>query len=140
MDSGRGLTGHTAPKRFSRRLGRCWALLSALLVLALTGLAQAENDLSVIRTGLDSPLVIDVRSGGEFESGSIDGAVNLPVQGLPDTLIDTGLELDHEVIVYCRSGRRSAQAKTLLEAAGFTLVFDGGPMGQLKQTLKDSES
>ena len=139
MDSGRRLTGHAAPHRFSRRVGRCWAPLSALLVLVLTGLVQAENDLSLIR-GLDSPLVIDVRSGSEFESGAIDGAINLPVQGLPDTLIDTGVELDHEVIVYCRSGRRSAQAKTLLKAAGFTLVFDGGPMGQLQHTLKDSES
>lgn len=139
MDSGRRLTGHAAPHRFSRRVGRCWAPLSALLVLVLTGLVHAENDLSLIR-GLDSPLVIDVRSGSEFESGAIDGAINLPVQGLPDTLIDTGVELDHEVIVYCRSGRRSAQAKTLLKAAGFTLVFDGGPMGQLEHTLKDSES
>ena len=139
MDSGRRLTGHTAPHRSSRRVGRCWAPLSALLVLVLTGLVQAENDLSLIR-GLDSPLVIDVRSDSEFESGAIDGAINLPVQGLPDTLIDTGVELDHEVIVYCRSGRRSAQAKTLLKAAGFTLVFDGGPMGQLEHTLKDSES
>jgi phage shock protein E len=139
MDPGRRLTGHAAPHRFSRRVGRCWAPLSALLVLVLTGLVQAENDLSLIR-GLDSPLVIDVRSGSEFQSGAIDGAINLPVQGLPDTLIDTGVELDHEVIVYCRSGRRSAQAKTLLKAAGFTLVFDGGPMGQLEHTLKDSES
>jgi phage shock protein E len=139
MDSGRRLTGHAAPHRFSRRVGRCWAPLSALLVLVLTGLVQAENDLSLIR-GLDSPLVIDVRSGSEFQSGAIDGAINLPVQGLPDTLIDTGVELDHEVIVYCRSGRRSAQAKTLLKAAGFTLVFDGGPMSQLEHTLKDSES
>ena len=139
MDSGRRLTGHAAPHRFSRRVGRCWAPLSALLVLVLTGLVQAENDLSLIR-GLDSPLVIDVRSGSEFQSGAIDGAINLPVQGLPDTLIDTGVELDHEVIVYCRSGRRSAQAKTLLKAAGFTLVFDGGPMVQLEHTLKDSES
>ena len=139
MDSGRRLTGHAVPHRFSRRVGRCWAPLSALLVLVLTGLVQAENDLSLIR-GLDSPLVIDVRSGSEFQSGAIDGAINLPVQGLPDTLIDTGVELDHEVIVYCRSGRRSAQAKTLLKAAGFTLVFDGGPMSQLEHTLKDSES
>jgi len=139
MDSGRRLTGHAAPHRFSRRVGRCWAPLSALLVLVLTGMVHAENDLSLIR-GLDSPLVIDVRSGSEFQSGAIDGAINLPVQGLPDTLIDTGVELDHEVIVYCRSGRRSAQAKTLLKAAGFTLVFDGGPMGQLEHTLKDSES
>lgn len=140
MDSGRRLTGHLVAKSFRRCVGRLWAPLTTLLVLVLTSVAQAENDLAVIRAGLDSPLIIDVRSGGEFESGSIDGAVNLPVQGLPDTLIDTGLELDHEVIVYCRSGRRSAQAKTLLEAAGFTLVFDGGPMAQLEQTLKDSES
>ena len=139
MDSGRRLTGHAAPHRFSRRVGRCWAPLSALLVLVLTGLVQAENDLSLIR-GLDSPLVIDVRSGSEFQSGAIDGAINLPVQGLPDTLIDTGVELDHEVIVYCRSGRRSAQAKTMLTAAGFTFIFDGGPMDQLEQTLNDSAS
>ena len=139
MDSGRRLTGHAAPHRSSRCIGRCWAPLSALLVLVLTGLVQAENHQPLIR-GLDSPLVIDVRSGSEFESGAIDGAINLPVQGLPDTLIDTGVELDHEVIVYCHSGRRSAQAKTLLKAAGFTLVFDGGPMGQLEHTLKDSDS
>ena len=139
MDSGRRLTGHAAPHRSSRRIGRCSAPLSALLVLVLTGLVQAENDLPLIR-GLDSPLVIDVRSGSEFESGAIDGAINLPVQGLPDTLIDTGVELDHEVIVYCRSGRRSAQAKTMLTAAGFTFIFDGGPMDQLEQTLNDSAS
>lgn len=84
-------------------------------------------------------MLVDVRSEGKYAFGAIDGALNHPLQGLPDTLLDMGIELDEEVIVYCRSGRRSAQAKTLLKQAGFQLVFDGGPMTQLEQVLEQSE-
>ena len=115
------------------------ALLSALLFLTTSLSAQADNDIAQIQQGLDSPVIVDVRSEGEYASGAIDGALNHPLQGLPDTLLDMGVELDEEVIVYCRSGRRSAQAKTLLKQAGFQLVFDGGPMTQLEQALEQSE-
>ena len=84
-------------------------------------------------------MLVDVRSEGKYASGAIDGALNHPPQGLPDTLLDMGIELDEEVIVYCRSGRRSAQVMTLLKQAGFQLVFDGGPMTQLEQVLEQSE-
>ena len=115
------------------------ALLSALLFLSSGPAAQAANDIAQIQQGLDSPVIIDVRSEGEYASGAIDGALNHPLQGLPGTLLDMGVELDEEVIVYCQSGRRSAQAKTLLKQAGFQLVFDGGPMTQLEQALEQSE-
>ena len=115
------------------------ALFSALLLLTTSLSAQAESDIAQIQQGLDSPVIVDVRSEGEYASGAIDGALNHPLQGLPDTLLDMGVELDEEVIVYCRSGRRSAQAKTLLKQAGFQLVFDGGPMTQLEQALEQSE-
>ncbi len=115
------------------------ALFSALLFLASGLAAQAANDIAQIQRGLDSPVIVDVRSEGEYASGAIDGALNHPLQGVPDTLLDMGIELDEEVIVYCRSGRRSAQAKTLLKQAGFQLVFDGGPMTQLEQVLEQSE-
>lgn len=115
------------------------ALLSALLFLTPSLSAQATNDIAEIQRGLDSPVIVDVRSEGEYASGAIDGALNHPLQGLPGTLLDMGVELDEEVIVYCRSGRRSAQAKTLLKQAGFQLVFDGGPMTQLEQVLEQSE-
>jgi len=115
------------------------ALLSALLFLTSGLSAQAANDIAQIQQGLDSPVIVDVRSEGEYASGAIDGALNHPLQGLPGTLLDMGVELDEEVIVYCRSGRRSAQAKTLLKQAGFQLVFDGGPMTQLEQVLEQSE-
>ena len=80
-----------------------------------------------------------MRSEVEHASGAIDGALNHPLQVLPGTLLEMGVELDEEVIVYCLSGRRSAQAKTLLKQADFQLVFDGGPMTQLEQAPEQSE-
>ena len=117
-----------------------WATLSGLLVIAVSALALAANDLATIQSNISAPVIIDVRTPQEFATGSIEGAVNLPLKGLPDSLLNEGIALDEEVVVYCRSGRRSAQAKTLLKAAGFELVFDGGPMRQLEGVLNDSDS
>ncbi|MDC0973852.1 rhodanese-like domain-containing protein [Luminiphilus sp.] len=117
-----------------------WATLSGLLVIVGSTLALAANDLATIQSNISAPVIIDVRTPQEFATGSIEGAVNLPLKGLPDSLLNEGIALDEEVVVYCRSGRRSAQAKTLLKAAGFELVFDGGPMSQLKGVLNDSDS
>ena len=117
-----------------------WATLSGLLVIAVSALALAANDLATIQSNISAPVIIDVRTPQEFATGSIEGAVNLPLKGLPDSLLSEGIELDEEVVVYCRSGRRSAQAKTLLKAAGFELVFDGGPMRRLEGVLNDSDS
>ena len=130
----------TERQRSRRSLVGRWATLSGLLVIAVSALALAANDLATIQSNISAPVIIDVRTPQEFATGSIEGAVNLPLKGLPDSLLSEGIELDEEVVVYCRSGRRSAQAKTLLKAAGFELVFDGGPMRQLEGVLNDSDS
>ena len=130
----------TKQQRIRGSLVGLWATLSGLLVIGVSAPAFAANDLATIQSNISSPIIIDVRSPQEFATGSIEGAVNLPLKGLPDSLLSEGIELDEEVVVYCRSGRRSAQAKTLLKAAGFELVFDGGPMRQLEGVLNDSDS
>lgn len=139
MDLGRRVTGSSEQRRVGRSL-MARARLSALLFIVSSLWVQAADDLLEIQQGLGSPIIVDVRSEGEYASGAIDGALNHPLQGLPGTLLDMGVELDEEVIVYCRSGRRSAQAKTLLKEAGFQLVFDGGPMTQLERALEQPES
>ena len=139
MDLGRRVTGTSEQRRVGRSLMTS-ARLSALLFIVSSLWVQAADDLVEIQQGLGSPIIVDVRSEGEYASGAIDGALNHPLQGLPGTLLDMGVELDEEVIVYCRSGRRSAQAKTLLKEAGFQLVFDGGPMTQLERALEQPES
>lgn len=71
--------------------------------------------------------LVDVRSPEEFADGRLPGAVNIPVGALPGRLGDVGPK-DATVILYCRSGARSARAATLLRKNGFSHVRNLGPM------------
>jgi phage shock protein E len=73
--------------------------------------------------------LIDVRTAEEFSAGHIEGAVNIPVQELPARIGELGAKND-PIVVYCRSGARSGSAKRMLESAGYTKVFDLGPMSR----------
>ncbi len=73
--------------------------------------------------------VIDVRSKLEFWMGHLDGATNVPVDRLPDGLAGLGVGADSHILVYCASGMRSAQAASVLRAAGYRHVVDGGGIG-----------
>jgi len=65
--------------------------------------------------------IIDVREPYEYAEQNI-GALNIPLNTLPQKLAELdGLE-DEEVIVHCRSGARSASAKAFLEQQGFSNV------------------
>ena len=74
-------------------------------------------------------LLLDVRTPSEFASAHVDRAVNIPVQELAGRLGELG-DKDRTIVVYCRSGGRSAQAKRLLSSAGFLGVHDLGAMSR----------
>jgi len=69
-------------------------------------------------------LLLDVRTPAEFAAGSIEGAINIPLQRLEASFGE--LDNDQEIVVFCASGMRSARSATLLKRAGFT-VHDLGP-------------
>lgn len=69
-------------------------------------------------------LLIDVRTPEEFASGHIQGAVNIPVDTLGSRLSE--VPGDQPIVVYCRSGNRSAQASRILTQAGYTHIYDLG--------------
>ena len=71
--------------------------------------------------------LVDVRSPGEFANSHLPGAVNVPVQELDRRVAELGPR-DGELILYCRSGSRSARAAALLRARGYTKVHNLGPM------------
>ena len=75
----------------------------------------------------DGAVLLDVRTRGEFRAGHIPGAVNIPVHRLEKRLGELG-DRDKAVVVYCRSGRRSASAVRFLRRAGFVAVHDLGAM------------
>ncbi|MBX2951771.1 MAG: rhodanese-like domain-containing protein [Leadbetterella sp.] len=82
----------------------------------------------------DRAFLVDVRTPGEFASGSVKGAVNIPLNQLQAQLAK--FKNKKQIIVFCRSGGRSTQAKALLNQNGFTNVMNGGTW-QNVQRAKD---
>lgn len=66
--------------------------------------------------------IIDVRTSGEYRSGHVPGAENVPL----DRIADFKAAADTPVFVYCQSGGRSSQAARILEQNGFIDVTNLG--------------
>lgn len=78
-------------------------------------------------------VILDVRSKGEYASGHIKGSVNMSVDTLRSNLAK--LKKDKPIITCCASGMRSASAKSILLANGFTQVYNGGGWISLRNKL-----
>ena len=92
------------------------------------GFFRPRVDLSHARRLVENGgLLLDVRTTAEFAAGHVDSALNIPVQELAQRLHELGSK-DRPIVVYCRSGARSASAARLLQAQGFQSVLDIGPM------------
>jgi rhodanese-related sulfurtransferase len=92
---------------------------------------EIENDytdpavLQRLMASDDQPYtLVDVRTPAEFASGHIPKAVNISVNSIGSTGVDA--PKDSLVIVYCRSGNRSAVAASQLKELGYTSVVDFG--------------
>ena len=72
---------------------------------------------------MENTQLVDVRTVEEFESGKIAGSVNLVYEEDFAEKI-AGLDKDQPVLVYCRSGNRSAKCAEILKEAGFTKIYD----------------
>lgn len=92
-----------------------------------------------LNTGKDI-LLIDVREPSEFKDGYLKGAVNIPLGQLENRLQEIPKEKD--VVVYCRSGRRSAEASGILVKNGYQKVFnlEGGIMNWPFEVIKQQVS
>jgi len=94
----------------------------------LLGLGTDENvDLKALID--NGAYLVDVRSKPEFQSGSVKGAVNIPLETIAQRADD--LKNKENIIVFCRSGNRSAQAKRVLESKGLTNVYNGGSVNDV---------
>lgn len=88
----------------------------------------------------DDIIILDVRTQAEYDESHIPGAILIPNETIgnekPEQLPDT----DQEILVYCRSGNRSAQAAKKLVEAGYTQIYDfGGIMDWPYDTVSGEE-
>ena len=71
--------------------------------------------------------VLDVRTGGEFDGLHIPGSYNVPLDTLGEHAHDLA-DVEHPVVLVCKSGARASQAHAKLTTAGKQRLhlLDGG--------------
>ncbi len=83
-------------------------------------------------------LYLDIRSPEDYNGGHIEGAVNLKMENLIDTLENTDFGLYKKIVIVSNTGQKAAYAVALLQLYGFTEIvsLDFG-MGQWNREFSD---
>jgi len=71
-------------------------------------------------------VLLDVRTVEEYDSGHIPGSILIPLDILEQEIEGVLPDKNQEIIVYCRSGRRSKNAVNTLITMGYKNVYDLG--------------
>jgi rhodanese-related sulfurtransferase len=73
----------------------------------------------------DNVQIVDVRTPQEYGSGHIEGAINVNVidSNFP-TEIKSKVDTGKQVMIYCRSGKRSARAGKIMKDLGYPVIYD----------------
>jgi rhodanese-related sulfurtransferase len=97
----------------------------------LFGIGPGVNYTELVKNGAT---ILDVRSKSEFAGGHIKGSVNISVDTLRNNLSKLK-DKNKPVITCCASGMRSASAKSILTANGYTQVYNGGGWYSLQSKI-----
>jgi len=81
---------------------------------------------------LNNASIIDVRTPGEYEDGHFPGAVNIPLNELPQRIEELE-EMKKPIVAYCRSGARSSMAVSILKQNGLNEVYNAGGLQDIVQ-------
>ena len=71
-------------------------------------------------------IIVDVRTKDEYASGHIPGAICIPNEDITTSKPELLPDINQEILVYCRSGRRSKEASQKLADIGYTNVYEFG--------------
>lgn len=108
---------------------RHYLIIQTLLMLQWTGYACADNNEEISADALlqkitsgESPVILDTRSGFEYNRSHVPGAKHFPFWLSYMRADDLDLPGDQPIVVYCAHGPRAVVAKHALEKNGFTDV------------------
>ena len=84
-------------------------------------------------------ILLDVRTKGEYESGYIPGAINIPLSDIDEKIISFLPDKSQMILVYCRSGNRSREASDKLSKLGYSNVLEIGGINAWKGEIVNSK-
>lgn len=99
-----------------------WFILSLLAPAALAQQIGQVTPEQLASADTSQWLILDVRSAQEFETGHVPGAINIAHSDIADKLPQLVNYQDKPVVLYCRSGKRAAEAAKVLMENDFSQV------------------
>ena len=103
----------------------CLFILSSPLMARdeTSGDISAKDAAAMIKAGADDIVIVDVRTPAEFGQGHLSNARNIDFFG-PAFEREAGrLPKDKTILLYCKSGKRSASAAEIVKEAGVKKVL-----------------
>lgn len=101
-------------------------------------LFPAQDSTELEKALAQNPFLVDVRTPAEFSGGSAKGAVNIPLDKVASQVAQ--FKGKTHIVVFCRSGNRSGQAKSILAQYGITNVTNGGTWQDVQTALERKKS
>lgn len=93
-----------------------------------------QSEMSIKNQVQNGAFLVDVRTPEEFAEGSFPGSVNIPLSEVENRVAE--FEGKKSVIVFCRTGNRSAQAIEILENNGIEKVTNGINVENMEKEMK----
>ena len=84
-------------------------------------------------------VLLDTREKDEYDAGHIPGAILIPHTEIKDRAEDIIINKDVQILVYCRSGRRSKLAAEALLELGYTNIKEFGGIIDWKYEITDPQ-
>ncbi len=134
--------GHTSLQRYAFAVGFENITIDLLPVEKKSIDEHTTTEQEVVEEAVEeqvdanTPLVVDVRTRGEFMGGAYSDAVNISLDEIMSGGGDFGDNMDREIVVYCASGARSAYAEQILRQRGYTNVRNGGGIAMMMAQLR----
>ena len=107
-----------------------------IIIIILLIIKKRFFDNTDYKSMLDNDgIIVDVRTENEFLTGNIENSINIPLSEISTKIKKIQVEKNQPIIMCCASGMRSATAKQILKASGYTNVVNGGGWKSLEKKL-----
>jgi phage shock protein E len=110
------------------------AVIGIFLVFKKLGQISAREAQQYLKSGA---MVIDVRSPGEFKSGHLPKAINIPLDEIEIALPRRVTDKQQVLLLHCLSGTRSGMAKGRLKRLGYANAFNLGSLNRAHAIVGD---
>lgn len=110
-------------------------IMMVAIVAAVLGMGSCAAQQTTI--DVDNAFLVDVRTPQEYAEGTVEGSTNIPLNEIEQRLAE--FKDKEQIVVFCRSGSRSAQAEAILRKHGFTNVVNGGTWQQVRAVVNQGK-